>query len=203
MPRMAGEKSTSRTTTSRSKTGVAKRSVSRKAPTRAVPKPQRPDRKKLKFVLALLLAAVVVSGTSIAIGMSDSGRIDISNAIKDRAAELEESGDSAASAKVRNISAQENTQLNGGLVGRGNKVTEEQRKQGVVEKTPVLDENTETSSTTGSSEETEEVLEDENGETDDVNTEENATGDSDDTLDAAALSGEESVETESAVDDEV
>lgn len=134
MPRAAADKNASQKTGRSSSASRVAKSTARKAPTRPAPTPKRPDRTRLKFVLSLVFAAVVISGTSIAIGMSDGGQIDIAGAIINRANELEEQGDTEGSARARGVSAPtgQSNQPNGGLVGRGNKVTEEQRLKGQV-----------------------------------------------------------------------
>lgn len=148
MAKTAAKKTASTTATSTSRSrAVPAQKAARKAPTHTERiTPRRAT--NLKIVLAVLVAAAALSGISVFIGMSDTGRIDVASTISQRADALESQGELAESEAVRSVTAskqQEEALPNGGLVGRGNKVTEQQKLEARTPTTPVA---TTTASTT-------------------------------------------------------
>lgn len=124
----ATRKTTSKTTT---------KTTTRKAPTASPSETSSKRSNKGTFMVVIVVALAAIGGASYAIGVSDTGQIDVSETISDRVAlEIERGGESAAM-KALNAQSQNRTpQRNGGLVGRGNKQTEQQKmEQKIVEET--------------------------------------------------------------------
>lgn len=140
----AARKTTKRARSASSRTKNA--AASRKAPTQTA-SGARGVSSNLKVLLAVLVAAVVVSGVSVWIGMSDNGRIDVASTISQRASTQEAEGDVEGSERTRSVSSPqaERTQENSGLIGRGNRETEQQRQAAAQQ--PPVDTNATSSAT--------------------------------------------------------
>ena len=98
------------------------------------------------MIAALVVAVGVVSGTSVAIGMSDEGEINVRQTMQTRVAEIKADPNAASST----VAAAEVPAIpNGGrrvrLQGAGNKATEQQRLAGVEAPPPPEPEETATS----------------------------------------------------------
>lgn len=105
--------------------------LKRKAPTHSISKKSAgspPNKVGISFGVGLVAVFVV----SVVIGMSDDGQINVASTISQRASIQEASGDIEGSATTRAISSDSSTNKNppgGGLVGRGNKITEQQKSE--------------------------------------------------------------------------
>jgi hypothetical protein len=138
MPRATTEKRATKkaSTNARAKTvgakAVAKKAVKkpvRKAPPR-VAVPTVASKRASPKTAALLVALLAIGGATIAIGTSDNGEINVASTIEQKASALEARGDIKESEAVKNVTApttKNNGLPNGGLVGRGNKKTEQQK----------------------------------------------------------------------------
>jgi uncharacterized protein (UPF0333 family) len=140
MPKMADEITQTKKTTTRSKTSIRSRSnlasgnktTTRKAPLRESSLSgdgATRDNYRLKFSLSLLVVTVFIGGASYVIGNSDGGQINVSSAISERVSEDIKSGGSAETEVLQALNQNQNRKPvpNGGLVGRGNRVTEQQK----------------------------------------------------------------------------
>lgn len=199
MPKTEGEAPKTRarkkttTTRSRTTTGAAKK-VARKAPTRKSIVTVK-HATSGKMVLFSVIAFFAIFGVSYAIGTTDTGVINVSAVINQRAAILEAKGDFTGSQIARDASASAKTKTaapNGGLVGRGNKVTEQQKNEKKKAK-PASTASSTASSTSQTASSTDPVSEDvPSGEEEDVRDEDTSRESSDDevvteeTVDATA-----------------
>lgn len=110
----------------------------------------------------LLVGVFAVGGASVAIGMSDKGAINVTATISQRASVEEEKGNIEESEAIRAIGTQSKTINipNGGLVGRGNKETEQQKLEAKADGEKDVAASTTTDETASSTEELNDTEED-------------------------------------------
>jgi len=162
MPKLADDKSQQNKPITRSRVNPKTRSsvvydtksVKRKAPPRAnliSKEVADKDYSRLKFLASLLTVAVLIGGTSYMIGNSDAGQINVSSTITDRVNKDIESGGSAETEALQALNQNQNRKPlpNGGLMGRGNRVTEQQKNKAAA--VPVAETSTTTATNTDDS----------------------------------------------------
>ena len=118
--------------TSSRKTASTKRSVSSRAKRKA-PTPARSSSRQssipIKLIVVLFLSFVIVSALSVFIGTRDAGVINVSATMSERAALEASKGNTELSESIRSSgNSQSRSKEDDGLVGAGNKITEQQKQ---------------------------------------------------------------------------
>lgn len=138
MPTQADEKVKKKSQSTRTKNAGSSAAPTNKSPKKAVRKaPVRSEVAKqketgffsTKLITVSAIGVVVIAGVSVFIGLSDKGQLSVSQIIEKRAIAQEKTGDREGSAATRAIKASaaaRTDQPNGGLVGQGNRDTQQQ-----------------------------------------------------------------------------